>query len=101
MDYFRIEGGRRLSGRVSVEGSKNAALPLMAAALLTDGTVTLRNVAELSDISNMCRLLRELGVEIVGADGALRLTSVDQNQVHARPHISANKERRISSFVSK
>ena len=84
MDYFRIEGGRRLSGRVSVEGSKNAALPLMAAALLTDGTVTLRNVAELSDISNMCRLLRELGVEIVGADGALRLTSVDQNQVHAR-----------------
>ena len=84
MDYFRIEGGRRLSGRVSVEGSKNAALPLMAAALLTDGTVALRNVAELSDISNMCRLLRELGVEIVGADGALRLTSVDQNQVHAR-----------------
>ena len=44
MDYFRIQGGRRLAGRVAIEGSKNAALPLMAASLLTDQTVTLRNV---------------------------------------------------------
>ena len=40
MDYFRIQGGRRLNGRVSVEGAKNAALPLMAASLLTTGRVS-------------------------------------------------------------
>ena len=44
MDYFRIQGGRRLAGRVTVEGSKNAALPLMAASLLTDGELKLKNV---------------------------------------------------------
>jgi len=88
MDHFRIQGGRRLAGRVAIEGSKNAALPLMAAALLTDQTVTLRNVPALSDIGNMARLLRELGVEVpeeqVLAGGTVRLTSVDQNQIHAR-----------------
>ena len=44
MDYFRIQGGRRLNGRISVEGAKNAALPLMAASLLTTGRVKLTNV---------------------------------------------------------
>ncbi|MFO0826923.1 MAG: UDP-N-acetylglucosamine 1-carboxyvinyltransferase [Phycisphaerales bacterium] len=84
MDFFRIQGGRRLAGRVAIEGSKNAALPLMAAALLSDQPVTLRNVPALSDISNMARLLRELGVDVAGESGTMRLASVDQNQIHAR-----------------
>jgi UDP-N-acetylglucosamine 1-carboxyvinyltransferase len=84
MDFFRIQGGRRLAGRVAVEGSKNAALPLMAAALLTDRPVTLRNVPNLSDISNMVRLLKELGVDASGDHGTVTLTSMDENQVHAR-----------------
>jgi UDP-N-acetylglucosamine 1-carboxyvinyltransferase len=57
MDSFRIQGGRRLAGRIKIEGSKNATLPLLAAALCTDGTLTLRNVPCLSDISNMLKLL--------------------------------------------
>lgn len=61
MDTFVIEGGRRLTGRVRVNGSKNAALPLTAAALLTDEPVTLRDVPDLADIRNMLRLLAELG----------------------------------------
>ncbi len=44
MDAFRIQGGARLSGRIAIDGSKNASLPLMAAALLTDEPVTLRRV---------------------------------------------------------
>ena len=59
MHAFRIHGGSRLTGRISIDGSKNAALPLMAAALMGDGPVTLRRVPELSDIANMARLLRE------------------------------------------
>jgi UDP-N-acetylglucosamine enolpyruvyl transferase len=53
MDRFVIEGGRRLEGTVRVNGSKNASLPLMAAALLTDEPVTLRGVPDLADIGNM------------------------------------------------
>ncbi len=62
MDAFVIHGGRRLTGRVRVHGAKNAALPLMAAALLTDEPVVLHDVPDLADIRNMVRLLGELGV---------------------------------------
>lgn len=64
MDAFVIEGGRRLEGRLRVNGSKNAALPVMAGVLLTDQPITLRDVPDLSDIRNMVRLLGELGVAI-------------------------------------
>ena len=61
MDAFRIHGGQRLTGTVSVDGSKNAALPLLAAALLTEESVSFTSVPKLSDIENMLRLLNELG----------------------------------------
>ena len=61
MDAFVIQGGKRLRGRVRVHGSKNASLPLLAAALLTDDPVTLRDVPDLSDIANMGKLLGALG----------------------------------------
>jgi len=61
VDAFVIEGGRGLSGTLRVNGSKNASLPLLACALLTDEPVTLRGVPRLADISNMLRLLEELG----------------------------------------
>ena len=57
MEAFRIQGGARLSGRISVDGSKNASLPLMAAALLADEPVALRRIPDLSDTGNMLRLL--------------------------------------------
>ncbi len=84
MDSFRIQGGKRLAGTIQVEGSKNATLPLMAAALCTDGEITLRNVPCLSDITNMARLLRELGVDIDGDCGTMKMRVVDHNRVHAR-----------------
>ncbi|MFZ9880175.1 MAG: UDP-N-acetylglucosamine 1-carboxyvinyltransferase [Phycisphaerales bacterium] len=97
MDSFRIQGGRRLAGRIQIEGSKNAALPLMAAALCTDGEITLRNVPCLSDISNMGRLLRTLGVEMDGDCGTVRMSVSDPNQVHA--HYDIVKTMRASICV--
>ncbi|MEM7680911.1 MAG: UDP-N-acetylglucosamine 1-carboxyvinyltransferase [Planctomycetota bacterium] len=64
MDAFVIEGGRPLRGTVEVNGSKNAALPLMAASLLTEDPVALAGAPDLSDIRNMVRLLEALGVEV-------------------------------------
>src|SRR5579864_6946429 len=62
MELLRIDGGRRLEGRVSISGSKNAALPVMAASLLTDQPVELVNVPDIEDIEAMARMLRHLGV---------------------------------------
>lgn len=63
MDKFLIEGGRPLEGSVTISGAKNAALPAMAAALLTDERVTLSNVPRVRDISTLRSLLDELGVD--------------------------------------
>ncbi len=63
MDRFLIQGGKPLEGRVTISGAKNAALPEMAAALLTAETVVLRNVPRVRDVGTMRSLLDELGVD--------------------------------------
>ena len=63
MDKLVIQGGVPLSGEVRVSGAKNAALPLMCAALLTADELTLSNVPHLRDVSTMVRLLSQMGVE--------------------------------------
>ncbi|MHC4995856.1 MAG: UDP-N-acetylglucosamine 1-carboxyvinyltransferase [Planctomycetota bacterium] len=85
MDAFVINGGKRLKGTVRIGGAKNAALPLMAAALLADGPVTLRDVPKLSDIASMVRLLRELGCEVEHDDDCtMRIEVKDESNSHAR-----------------
>src|SRR5487761_2177892 len=71
MDRIRIRGGRPLSGEIVIGGAKNAALPLMAAGLLTDQRLVLSNVPRLADIETMGLLLAQHGiaVEPFGADG--------------------------------
>ncbi len=65
MDKLIIRGGRRLKGTVAVSGAKNAALPILAATLLTEEPSVIRGVpTTLRDIQTMCRILRSLGVEI-------------------------------------
>ncbi len=66
MSTLVIEGGRRLSGRVSVEGNKNSALPLLAACLLTPDECVLTNVPRIGDVEVMARLLRDIGAEVDG-----------------------------------
>ena len=65
MDKFRITGGRALSGRVSISGAKNSALPCMAAALLSPETVTLHNLPYVRDIITQRRLLEDLGATVL------------------------------------
>jgi UDP-N-acetylglucosamine 1-carboxyvinyltransferase len=66
MSTLLIEGGQRLSGSVEVEGNKNAALPLLAACLLTTEECVLTNVPRISDVEVMARLLLDLGAEVEG-----------------------------------
>jgi UDP-N-acetylglucosamine 1-carboxyvinyltransferase len=66
MSTLVIEGGRRIDGRIDVEGNKNAALPLLAACLLTDEWCTLTNMPRIADVEVMARLLLDLGAEVEG-----------------------------------
>jgi UDP-N-acetylglucosamine 1-carboxyvinyltransferase len=78
MAHLVIEGGRQLAGHITVEGNKNAALPLLAACLLTTETCEIRNVPRIRDVAVMVALLRSLGAEVEG-DGTstLRVTCRD------------------------
>ncbi|MGC8836825.1 MAG: UDP-N-acetylglucosamine 1-carboxyvinyltransferase [Anaerolineae bacterium] len=64
MERFVIEGGYPLQGTVYPSGNKNAALPMLAASLLTDEPLVLDNVPRIRDVETMCALLRALGVEV-------------------------------------
>ena len=74
MDKLRIHGGRPLEGEVRVSGAKNAALPIMCAALLSEQPLRLTNVPYLMDVRTMAKLLRQMGVTAdPPADGRLAL----------------------------
>ena len=73
MDKLKITGGRALEGEVRISGAKNAALPIMCAALLTEKPLRLSNLPQLRDVSTMARLLDQMGVGIDRADGGMTL----------------------------
>ncbi len=64
MEKFVIEGGVPLSGTVTPAGNKNAALPILAACLLTEDEVVVRNVPRIEDVAAMVSLLEHLGVRV-------------------------------------
>ena len=104
MDKIRITGGNRLTGRIEISGAKNAALPLMAAALLTEERLRLANLPQLADITTMSNLLDQLGVslEMSGpADGGpgrvLDLTA--RNIVETRADYDLVRKMRASVLV--
>lgn len=68
MDKIIIRGGRRLCGEVRISGAKNAALPILCSALLTDGWCTYHNIPDLMDIRTVKKLLGSFGVDITGEE---------------------------------
>ena len=75
MDSIRVQGGIPLQGKVTIQGSKNAALPILAACLLVEGPVFLENVPRISDVYGMIRILQGLGCQARWEQGLLRIDS--------------------------
>jgi UDP-N-acetylglucosamine 1-carboxyvinyltransferase len=84
MDKLRIRGGRRLEGEVAISGAKNAALPELCAALLTEEPVHLSNVPRLQDVATMLKLLRTMGVAAERGEGSDATVSLDAGDVTSR-----------------
>ena len=79
MDKLQITGGRPLEGEVRISGAKNATLPILAAAMLADGPVTISNVPHLQDVTTMIELLGRMGVSVT-IDERMRI-EVDANSI--------------------
>ena len=84
MDYFQIHGGTPLQGRIPISGAKNAALPILAATLLTDKVSALSNVPHLNDITTMVELLGALGADVaIDESMALKVSAAQLNNQRA------------------
>lgn len=92
MDKIIIHGGRPLKGSVNIGGAKNAALPILASALLSDGWSTFSNVPDLKDIESIISLLAHLGVEIE-KDGQTVRTNASCLRNHEAPYDLVRKMR--------
>ena len=75
VETMMVTGGRRLRGNLRVDSAKNAVLPLLAASILTEEPVTLREVPRLTDVSHMADILRTLGCEVTREGSGLRVDS--------------------------
>ena len=85
MDYFQIHGGTPLQGRIPISGAKNAALPILAATLLTDKVSALSNVPHLNDVTTMVELLGALGADVAIDESmaALQVSAAQLNNQRA------------------
>ncbi len=84
MDRLLIRGGRQLSGDVKVSGAKNAALPILATALMVPGKVRFENLPHLNDVTTMLQLLGRMGVEVLLDDtGSVELDASHLNSIVA------------------
>ena len=103
MDRFVVQGPTRLEGEVRISGAKNAALPELAASLLTDGRLRLRRVPRVRDIATMRRLLEALGIDSGNEDAVLTLQATGDQAACSlyqdEAHYSLVKTMRASVLV--
>src|SRR6185312_1102548 len=97
MDKFRIEGGSRLEGELPVSGSKNSALPALAACLLTGEEVVLKRIPQVRDIATMEKLIGYTGAEIRDHSGTVKIRAAELKNAEAPYDIV--KTMRASSLV--
>jgi UDP-N-acetylglucosamine 1-carboxyvinyltransferase len=77
MDKLLVHGGNSLTGSINISGSKNASLPILAAALLTDQQVVIERVPDVSDTNYMLQILSALGCEVERYSGTVKITAAD------------------------
>jgi UDP-N-acetylglucosamine 1-carboxyvinyltransferase len=85
MDKFVVTGGTALQGEIPTNGSKNSALPALAAALLTEEAVTLRRIPRVRDIRTMQRLLVDIGSQVDIEGDTVRLATPQHRRAPKRP----------------
>src|SRR5262249_20723891 len=91
-ESFVIEGGRALNGRIRAAGNKNGALPILAACVLTDQSVLLRNVPHIRDVETMMELIADLGADV-------EWTATNEVRVHAASLSSHELDPRLASRI--
>ena len=98
LDNYRIKGGNVLSGTVKVSGAKNAALPILAASVMTRGESVLSSCPEISDVDSMLKILKALGCRIKNAGETISIVPDDMDRCMIPDELM--KEMRSSVFLA-
>ncbi len=97
MDAFVVQGGRRLEGTLPVDGAKNAALPILAACVLTQDEVTLHGMPDITDVRRMVEILQMLGCRVNAEGRTLTVSGLDMSSYEMPDQLS--KQIRSSIFL--
>jgi len=97
---FRINGGHKLSGEISVNTSKNATVGLMCASLLNRGTTTLKNAPHIEEVSRISEVLRSIGVEVEWRGNDLVISPPPKLKINDMDHTAASRTRTIIMFLA-
>lgn len=95
MSEFIIQGGNCLKGEVKISGSKNAALPIIAATLLVKGKTTLYNIPNIQDVQTMFEILKDIGGKVIKKNNKV---IIDTSKIHTY-EIPENLMRKMRSSV--
>ena len=77
MERIRIKGGKSLFGELELQGAKNSALPILAAAILCESPCIIHNCPDITDVSAAVKILEYLGCKVIGREALFRLTPED------------------------
>ncbi|MDX9913698.1 MAG: UDP-N-acetylglucosamine 1-carboxyvinyltransferase [Candidatus Moranbacteria bacterium] len=100
MKYFKINGGKKLSGRIAVNGSKNAAVALLAAAMINKGTTTLKNVPQIEEVNRWVEVLESIGVKVERKEKTIILTPPTKIKIENIDIEAAQKTRSAIMLIS-
>ena len=95
MSKFIIQGGKRLEGEIKISGSKNAALPIIAATVLIQGKTTLYNVPNIQDVQTMYEIIKDIGGKVTKKNNKI---IIDTSKIHTY-EIPENLMRKMRSSV--
>lgn len=100
MKYFKISGGKKLSGKIAVNGSKNAAVALFAAAMINKGKTTLRNVPQIEEVNRWVEVLESIGVRVERQEKTIILTPPAKIEIENINKEAAQKTRSAIMLIS-
>ncbi len=99
MERFEIEGGKKLSGKIAVNGSKNATVAILAASMINQGTTTLKNVPQIEEVNRWVEILESIGVEIQRKDKTLKIVPPKKIKLGKIDKPAARKTRSVIMLI--
>ncbi len=100
MQYFKVQGGKKLRGKITINGSKNATVAILAASMINKGTTTLRNVPQIEEVNRWLEILESIGVKIERQNKTLKIIPPKKIRIEKIDKQASQKTRSVIMLIS-